>query len=221
MTPGAFYSQLDLIRDITKSLDLLLDYQRSYKLPQNPAALFREKDYYERWRLSLKEKYYTLQFNDFSLWSFSPPPDASFSFYDCPIDAWTFSDFMLEEFADVPHEDWEIYRKNYENALDSAVRKETVTPIRYDYHPHQYQSGRHPASHVHLGHESQIRIGTDKIMQPLSFLCFVLRQRYPQHWGNLCQGAHEPNVKDCIRTALASVGPQYFCAMDSYELILK
>jgi hypothetical protein len=99
--------------------------------------------------------------------------------------------------------------------------KISVTPLRYDYHPDLYTQGRHPASHVHFGHGSNIRIGTDRALKPLSFSLLVLRQYYPDTWARLIRAAETEQLCRNVRTTLDPVPGHYWGAFDKWEMLLS
>jgi hypothetical protein len=64
----------------------------------------------------------------------------------------------------------------------NACVSESPVMIRYDYAPDDYNEGLHPASHLHIGFESEIRIGCKCIMLPQTFILKIVRQCYPNEW---------------------------------------
>lgn len=116
--------------------------------------------------------------------------------------------------------EWEALREDYEAAMISASLKETVTPIRYDYAPGQYKAGRHPASHVHCGFNNEIRVCTKRIVQPFSFACFIIRQRYPDCWQNLLTQMDCRQLSARIVDGLEAVPNDYFGEPDACEFSL-
>jgi len=112
------------------------------------------------------------------------------------------------------------FRVEYEEYLSTCKIKETFTPIRYDFAPSLYTEGRHPASHIHFGHQNEIRVGTKHILRPLSFLLLIIRQHYPNAWQRLIQ--HEEAVSWCrnVREHLDVIHDVYWNVMDEWEMIL-
>ena len=112
------------------------------------------------------------------------------------------------------------FREDYENQLLDSKLKEAVTPIRYDYSPSQYNQGLHPASHVHFGHMSRVRIATKKALNPISFVCLVLRQCYPEYWRSLLQESAAHIWCRNVRDNLVDIDNQFWNPMDDHEMIL-
>ncbi|WP_094607176.1 hypothetical protein SPSIL_058190 [Sporomusa silvacetica DSM 10669] len=75
----------------------------------------------------------------------------------------------------------------YEQEIAEARLKSAVTPIRYEYDLHKYVPEIHPISHLHIGHEEDMRIALSKIMIPQKFVSFVIRAFYYKKWKNAMQ----------------------------------
>jgi hypothetical protein len=98
--------------------------------------------------------------------------------------------------------------------------KNVVTPIRYDYKATDYTEGLHPASHVHFGFANEIRIGTRRIMNPISFVLLLIRQRYPDHWKQvLAVKAHQVLCSN-VRDTIDEVNEAYWKELDLLEVAL-
>ena len=107
-----------------------------------------------------------------------------------------------------------------EEAVNSMDSKAVVTPLRYDYKATDYKEGIHPASHVHFGFSNDIRVGTRKVMNPVSFVLFVIRQRYPDHWVKYLGIKSSPIICRNVRQNITDVDALYWKQNDSHELVL-
>ncbi len=56
--------------------------------------------------------------------------------------------------------------------------QQQVLPIRYDYDTLAYKLKIHSSSHMHIGHNNEMRIPCDKIVLPQNFISFVIRHVY-------------------------------------------
>jgi hypothetical protein len=128
---------------------------------------------------------------------------------------------VMDRDSDERIDDWgDELRADYEQYVNSLVTKNSVTPIRYDYKAADYRPGIHPASHVHFGQSNEIRVGTYRVMKPLSFVLFLLRQRYPREWEQFRLSGDMATHARNVRHDLDIVHATYWDVHDEYELIL-
>jgi hypothetical protein len=191
---GRFNSQLATVETILKSLAVLEDRTMAPNKGLG-AAHFRGMTYRQVYEECVKEFAYDFRLVDQSLLLFiangrnANDGSLSFSYYECPVEVMTYRDFVAMQLgvsaddAEDELSDWgDEFRADYEQYVTSVESKRIVTPIRYDYSALAYREGVHPASHVHFGFANEIRVGTRRIMNPVAFVLFVLRQRYPRVW---------------------------------------
>lgn len=111
----------------------------------------------------------------------------TYAYYEMPILLKSFSDFKNEYYQFYPEEGdmtkttGELYEE-YDQYKSEAQRKESFFPIRYDFDLDGYQGLRHPVSHIHIGHNTQMRIPLSTIIFPREFVAFVLRHVYYDDW---------------------------------------
>ena len=72
--------------------------------------------------------------------------------------------------------------EEYEEYRSQLPLRPHVIPIRYDWSPALYREGAHPASHLHLGHETDVRLAVDALLTPFQFILFVIRHFYVDVW---------------------------------------
>jgi len=224
MNPGVFESQIN--RSWNLLLDLGLGSERKTHpiYPTKAASLFRDAGYVETWNKCFSDGLYHFLLNDLSLVQFRVdsynPLKASYVYYECPyLPAVSFEDFLEGLGVESGDEDESYYREEYDSAVVQQL-KESYTPIRYDFDPICYVSGRHPASHIHFGHGNNIRVGTKMIMKPLSFILFILRQCYPDHWQQFWT-RHEADLwAREVNINLDPINAKYYQDKDSWEMPL-
>jgi hypothetical protein len=203
----------------------------------NPGASYDAVGAAEAKRLTYVEEYqryrstgrWTILLNDGSLLQFkfderNPRSHLSYVFLESPFEVLTFA-----EFARLRHRDLDVDRDRqsieellrdeyaaYQEAPDAE--KSHVTPLRYDYSPELYTSGRHPASHLHIGHQSEIRIATGRLLKPTSFVCLIARQCYPRAWEAFLR-SNEDAPRHCrqVHEELTPVSATYFQTFDLLE----
>ena len=117
----------------------------------------------------------------------------------------SYKDFLTNELGtsyDIVHDK---YRIDYEEYVDNCRKKESVTPIRYEYDTEKYEAGIHPSSHVHFGFGNETRVCTKKVWRPISFVLFIIRQFYPNEWrifiSRKVENKWSKNVRDYLDTS--------------------
>ena len=131
----------------------------------------------------------------------------SFSYYENPY-VFIDKNIFLAEFG-AESEQW------YEQYL-SEYKKESITPVRYDFYPNDYTPGRHPVAHMHIGYANNIRIGCSYVLTPQLFLSFILRQCYPDQWQALQANGGWLNE----RMAFQKIERNHFSEADTREFYL-
>lgn len=225
MNAGLFGAQINEIAGILKEIELYEDRVFNPPYPPNPAPIFRKLTYMETWELCFRERYFDYQLFDDSLLQFRVesynPLKISYVYYECPyIPTYPFPEFLRDY---LEFEDWDspkYNRRDFEDYYSLATKKEVVTPIRYDFDTNGYMEGRHPASHIHFGHKSNIRVGTKKILRPISFICLIVRQVYPSYWQKLVKITNAPNIARNIRETLDDIESTYWNPLDDWEMFL-
>lgn len=152
-----------------------------------------------------------------------------FSYSECPLPVMSYREFVGNQFGVTPMDDdfeltvaeWgDDLRSDYEQYVTSSDSKAAVTPIRYDYLASDYKAGSHPASHVHFGFRNEVRVGTRRIMNPVSFTLFIIRQRYPQSWRRFLEMGQCEVLCRNVREDIDSVNAAYWQQRDDLEVAL-
>jgi hypothetical protein len=186
-----------------------------------PAAL-RTLSYLEQWRQLLANGWYSYRLEDHSLLLFLDGPSFSFSYIECPVPALSIRDFAAglgvggggrEAYSSDVQMEYELY-------LDTLEEKSHVTPMRLDHDPVGFDELSHPLSHIHIGLDNQIRIGTSRIWSPTSFVLFVLRQRYPDNWRILLRTNLVGTLQRRVRIGLTEIAAPHFNLADCKEAFL-
>ena len=231
---GLFRTQLNEIETILEQVGILEERQQSPNKGLG-AARFRGMSYREVYEESVREFAYDFRLSDQSLLLFiksgNNQHDGSlnYCYLECPVKVWEYREFVgneiglsiMDENFDSEVDSWgDEMRANYEQYVSSMNSKSSVTPLRYDYKATDYRPGVHPASHVHFGHDNDIRVGTKRIMMPLSFAFFVLRQHYPRKWEQVRQINDMVRYVRNVRDNLVTVTTPYWNAQDDQEIFL-
>ena len=223
MNLGLFRTQLESVEGLLKVLGLY--YAREWH--PNYAAVrardFRGVSYRDAWFKCYTSRYYDFILTDFSILQFrlsgQNPLAVSYSYLECPNRITPYTDFLRSLDFD-PETVGDALLPDYELEVPSFPIKAGVTPIRYDYDQERYQTGLHPVSHMHFGYESSIRVGTKRILKPLSFFLFILRQQYRHNWSNLWGLDNTEHLYRNVRESLDMIDQCYLKDQDYWEMML-
>jgi hypothetical protein len=103
----------------------------------------------------------------------------SYGYLEFPYVGVSYNAFVADMGGDVGEVDlWE----EYEDYRSQLPLRPHVIPIRYDWSPALYREGAHPASHLHLGHDTDVRLAVDALLTPVQFILFVVRHFYVDVW---------------------------------------
>ncbi|MCX7049785.1 MAG: DUF2290 domain-containing protein [Candidatus Sumerlaeota bacterium] len=229
---GEFKSQLNDVEHILKTINMLDSRQRFPQKCPGRAEL-KKMSYRQIYERLVSDNVYDFKLSDNSLLIFENEDgnELRYCYYECPQRLMSYEDFVLSSLGielndpnieQILNEIGDSSRNEYEQYVETEELKTAVTPIRYDYAPGDYREGVHPASHIHCGFESQIRIATVKIMNPISFLLMIMRQCYPLAWEKklLCHSKKAVWCKN-VRDHITPIHKKYFRALDKMEIFLQ
>jgi hypothetical protein len=218
---GAFHAGVNDVAKLLKSLDLL-DYHEPR--PNYDATVVQRArtatSYAAEWEVYDTSSSYDVRLADNSLLRFLRQPEdqtvLSYSYNECPYDVLDYESFIVRAMG-VSDPDREM-QAEYHQYVTTSPLKNHVVPMRYDWSPELYRCGVHPSGHLHVGRENDVRIGCAHILEPIGFLYFVLRQRYPTAWSKLLKR----NPKPSTQTARGEKVPsRMYRGDDLIELYLK
>lgn len=181
----------------------------------------RELSYEKMWRLAHDKKWFHIQFEDLSIIQFQNNPSPSYHLIECPLDVPPIGDFLETMGFEYRSRNDAGFVELYSEAIDTANLKKYVTPIRYDRDFNSYRRGVHPAAHLHIGLDNNIRIALSREMTPWSFLLFVIRQKYPHNWQRLLDSKLSTHFPKAVRDSLPSVPNDYWNGHDFCEISLN
>ena len=217
-----FNASRNAVGNVLKKADV---YGTANSFPAYPADMpgeLRQLSYHDVWSRCSGEGWYDYRLLDSSLIQYRRTSGGlAYSFLPVPVVPVRFEDFAYNSMGP----EWEVVeeelRHEYEIYLGSDLEERMVTPIRYDYEPGLYRRAVHPAGHVHFGRDNDIRVCTTKIMNPVSFALFVVRQYYPNNWeSRLCLLSNKTLMRQ-VRDALDDVPKAFFSEMDFWEVQLN
>jgi hypothetical protein len=224
---GQFAAQINAAEQLLRDLKLFGQRNTSVTYPVDMPAVARSKPtYYDEYQYYVEQRLYDLQLSDGALLVFRgdlPEEEISYSFYPPPFDVPTYEAFVCEQLqidADAAEEFGDAFMEDYQLVVDTARVRDAVTPVRYDYSPKLYEAGVHPASHIHIARQNEVRIGTVRRMMPMSFVLFVLRQAYPDAWRKFFTHENAESFCKSVRDELEAVDKKFLAARDRMEVYL-
>ena len=215
---------------LLRSCSLLQQENPFPKASSGIVSLCRRKTYVEVWRQLLEESYFNILLRDYSIFILKlgvrgayDQNNISLSYFGCPFDFVSIEDYIIEEYGEeyLEYQYDAGFQKEYEQVLNDSPPVESPVMFRYDYSPNLYLPARHPASHLHVGFQNEIRMGCKRILDPLSFISFVLRQQYPEIWASEVVAKYQSVFKSSIRDSLPVVPKACFCKSDKLEMYLN
>ena len=223
MKRGHFQAQLNQCCRVCQSLDLVQRRVESPKYVAGLRATLADLTYLEMWKKLTADDLYDLQFQDLSLLQFRYVNDnpfvVSFAYYPCPLNVLSFREFVHSDVY-VRYNEYGTAAEQYDEYVSAAELKTHVLPIRYDSDPRSYECAKHPASHVHMGLENDVRLSTRRYWRPLTFTLLVLRQVYPHLWIRLLNSGRPPSFFANVKEALPEVESACWQVKDGYEVAL-
>jgi hypothetical protein len=197
MNNGAIVDGINKSKVILKKAEILFTENHSYpaeylspsKFSEEFFRISQEKSYDDIHRTALEKGDYDILLHDYAFFQFSKDEAGviRYAYYQSSREIITYEDFMKQygfnevDFLLDPYEEKPFYR-DYEQLISEAKISNSVTPVRYDYNTMQYTKITHPTSHIHIGHENQVRIPLSIILTPQAFVCFVIRHIYYNQW---------------------------------------
>lgn len=222
--PKSFETKIEISRVLLERSDLFL---RENRRPARSSALTvaKKRGYADIWKGLIEESCFRILLKDYSFFTFfyTEPGDLiTMSYYGNPYLFISLDDYIVEEYGEeyLMFKDDPVLIEEYEQSVVNSTPLESPVTFRYDYAPAQYDAGRHPVSHMHFGYGNQIRVGCEKVLNPLSFVAFVIRQQYPEIWQTKVLRAHASLCKSSIRSSIPTVPEKYVCDHDRMEMYL-
>lgn len=169
-------------------------------------SVSQEKNYTNIYETAIRYGDYDFLLNDDSIVQFSCEVHATnqnfnkyrYAFFENPRSYPTYEEFLKDEFNSSIEEVGESLKQEYEQIISEAELSDAVCPVRYDYDYKLYKGIYHPISHIHIGHNNNVRIGIDKILTPEKFIVFILMNVYPAIWEEVCK--NDVDIKEkCLK----------------------
>lgn len=138
-------------------------------------------------------------------------------YYPFPYDYVTFNEFVERIYTYEMGPDPLIV---YQNMLDDAPIIEPSRLIRYDYSETEYSLGKHSISHFHIGCEKQVVIPCSKILTPICFILFIIKQAYHSDWLLMINSIKFLKTFQNLKQNCDAIQDCFFKSEDQKELYL-
>ncbi len=132
--------------------------------------------------------------HSFIQYSFNPVERTiRLAYYPNPNIIKTYEEFLFHQ--ELTYKDaGDLFMDDYQQFLAEQSQYDVITPVRYDYNESLYSPLYHPASHLHIGLNNQIRISCDKILTPLSFSGLIISFFYQDTWKRMLENGNQKKM---------------------------
>lgn len=182
------------------------------KISKEFIAVCQKDNYKEIYDVALKKGDYDILLKDNSFFQFTYEKNKDeifeirYAYYDVPFVSESYENFLkLNDLEYV--EVGESFLDEYEQYISESDLKNQVIPIRYDYDKIRYDMIIHSLSHMHLGHNNEVRIPCDRVLCPDTFVSFIIRQVYFKYYKSMIKddefkaiylNKYKQSIKDII-----------------------
>jgi hypothetical protein len=199
MTTSGFMTSFTKIEHVLKTFNLL-------KM-KGVKSLTKDGVSKEFKAASIKDEYFDcynigLSFNDFdfllidqSYFQFEYNNKGSnleirYAFFQTPINYISYEDFLdiiieAQNLSESKEDIGEMFEAEYQQFLNEKEVENKYITIRYDVDYKNYKPLVHSISHLHIGHQNNIRIPIEKFISPLTFVLFILKNVYYSEWKEM------------------------------------
>lgn len=183
----SFFDKIDLLKNenLIRKFDLKFS-----KFSSQFVQVFQKNDYILTYKTAMEQKDYDFVLKDDSFFQFTYSNDKfknlRFAYYENPYNYASYTDFLNFELESSYEECGDLFLADYEQYVSEAKIKNAIVPLRYDFDgdSKRYKELIHTGSHIHMGHNNEIRLPTKQLLTPLGFSIFVLRNKYPLEYKN-------------------------------------
>jgi hypothetical protein len=223
---GSFGAGLNAVESLLAKLELLDWRNQQVSYSRKLAGVVRDLTYVEEYQCYLDGSVFDFRLVDRSILQFKHFDDkeVTYCYYQSPFDVPSYRDFLAEQLGPDPEAvvaAGDSFLDDYALAVDTARLRKNLLVVRYDFDPELYEHGVHPAAHIHFGQGNEVRLGVRRLMEPMSFALFIIRQLYPESWRRFLEWTDAPLICRAVRENLVHVEDDYFKTWDKLQLVLE
>jgi hypothetical protein len=192
-------------------------------------------DYFQLYKCAKTNFDYDILLSDDSLFQFSYKflpgqlPQIRYAFFQNPQEFKSYEQYLellrskniIEE--ETNEEIGNAFEEEYQQFLTEQNLNTSSISIRYDFDNDNYKPLIHSVSHLHIGHQNNIRIPCDKILTPLKFSVFILKHVYYYKWKDLVESGNA-YLSHCLDNSKHTCLPlltTHWQAIETKELFLS
>jgi len=214
------------VKNLLKDINLLRnsDFYKKKLIPQL-IKIKEKRDYLLNYQEAVKKFNYHFMLSDESFLKFECIKDEKGSlilryyYFGFPYNLPTYNEYLIDKgknFNVVGYSD----KDEYEQLIVESKEKDPITLIRYDYSEKNYLPGIHSASHFHIGYGNSMRISCSKMITPLLFTLFILKQVYYDEWKILISNEKIIKSYKSLKSKCKEIDKKIFQDIDRKELFL-
>jgi len=149
----------------------------------------KKYNYHEIYQIAMENSDYDFILTDDSFFQFSCDSydhntgkgRIRYAFYQNPRKYPTYDEFLIDN-GFLIDECGDMFYEDYEQFICEAELRRKITTIRYDYNFCDYRPPYHPVSHLHIGYNNDVRIALGRVLSPVKFISFVVRNVFKSNW---------------------------------------
>lgn len=237
MTKANFNISFGKIESTLKSFDLLKMKGIKNLINDGVSDEFKKASlsnkYYQAYKSGLENYDFDFLLKDESYFQFQyinkeGVLEIRYAYFQNPFEYLTYEEYLeseidLNEIDESIESIGNLFEVEYNQFLNEQELTSNYSTIRYDSDFKNYKPILHSVSHIHIGHLSDIRIPLDKILSPLRFVLFTLKNIYYHNWKNKWENDNKDLVlklRDCLNGE-EDLGAEYWNDDEKIELHLK
>lgn len=231
MTKGKFYTSLNEVEDLLKVANLLR--QKGFKPIGEVSAEFKfsalRKTYFQTYKIGKINFDFDFLLQDESYLQFSHNdsnnpkyPLLRYAFFQNPQEFISYEDYLWQLNIE-PEEAGDSFIEEYSQYLSEASINTEATTIRYDLDFSSHHPLIHATSHLHIGVSENLRIPCNKIMTPVAFTLFIIKNLYYNTWKNLMDDTdhfYQPYLSNMKESCGYVMPPLWIHDQESKEFFL-
>lgn len=190
-------------------------------------------DYFDCYSTGLENFDYDFLLQDESYFQFEYDNSGTnisirYAFFQNPIDYKSYDEFINEEI--IPsglinslEEAGSLFHEEYKQFINEQQIKNKYLTIRYDVDYPNYYPNVHSVSHLHIGHQNNLRIPIEKFITPLRFVIFIIKNVYYREWKSFVD-TNPQYINQILRKCSNGetlLSNKDWCTIEKLDLYLK
>ena len=115
--------------------------------------------------------------------------------------------------SSIDENEYEQFRNEQDLDLHSHI-------IRYDFSDKGYSPLVHSCSHIHIGLNENLRIPCSRVLTPLNFVIFCIKNTYYENWKNFYDSNRTPDYLKNGKSLCKMLSSDYWQDIEEHELYI-